>query len=123
MLRLREGLRSIQSDRLAPLSEESSGVYKFMRCPDHDTNPPLIEMAHISKLFFTLLFSLLFQTHASVSSAVPRPAARDLSPQALSRRAVTPSSRGTIGNYFYFWWTDGGASTAEYTNIAPGSFS
>jgi endo-1,4-beta-xylanase len=41
----------------------------------------------------------------------------------LIKRQSTPSSEGTHGGYFYSWWTDGGASQAQYTNLSGGKYS
>lgn len=52
--------------------------------------------------------------------AGPAPAAE--APASLERRQATPSSQGTHDGFFYSWWSDG-ASPANYTNLAGGSYS
>lgn len=39
----------------------------------------------------------------------------------LEKRQSTPNSQGWHDNYFYSWWSDGGAQ-AQYTNLAGGSY-
>lgn len=43
-------------------------------------------------------------------------------PGTLMKRQKTANSAGTHDGFYYSWWSDGGASLAEYTNLAGGEF-
>jgi len=75
-------------------------------------------MVHIHNLFFTILVASIIQL--ARSGVVQDPKARNLSSGSLNRRAITPNSEGTVGSYYYRWWSDGGADPATYVNYLPG---
>ena len=81
-------------------------------------------------LCFTLLFASLFQPILStaLASSGDTPLAREPNrspathgPGSLARRD-TSNSQGDIGDYYYVFWSDGGANPAQYVNLNPGLF-
>ena len=72
----------------------------------------------ISNLLRSLYLASVFQV--VLSGVIQDPKARDTKSSTLARRAVTPNASGTVGQYYYKWWSDGGADPATYINYLPG---
>jgi len=77
----------------------------------------LLKMKFLSSVLQALVLLILAEFHVATASAIP-----EESKNSLQRRFITPNSYGTHGGYFYNWWSDGTSPTAQYTNLALGTF-
>jgi endo-1,4-beta-xylanase len=69
---------------------------------------------HFKMVSFTSIVTAAIAATGAIAAPATDLAAR--SPGALVARQSTPSSAGTHNGCYYSWWTDGGASKAQYTN-------
>jgi len=77
-----------------------------------------ISLSQASALVFVLLGLLLPLAAPTNASAI---LSRNAT-QALEKRYITPNAQGYHSGFFFKWWSDGGAPTAEYNNLGAGRF-